>query len=137
MASATANWDILEDGYYRSILLYSTLFEDLASELADHVVVGAPYGGALALYRNESKLQAFRGSFQSKTVNIFTSAGKLIRRISWDKGGFIKGLGWSETEKLLVVTEDGTVRCYSDLLGEFSQFSLGHVAALSAQPSGA
>jgi WD40 repeat protein len=37
-------------------------------------------------------------------------------------------LGWSEDEKLLVVTGDGTVRCYYDLQGEFTQFSLGNGA---------
>jgi hypothetical protein len=35
-------------------------------------------------------------------------------------------LGWSEDEKLLVVTEDGTVRCYYDLQGDFVPFTLGH-----------
>ena len=44
----------------------------------------------------------------------------------YDKG-LIRGLGWSEDEKLLVVSEDGMVRCYSDLQGDFTQFSLGHV----------
>ena len=48
----------------------------------------------------------------------------------WDKG-IIKGLGWSEDEKLLVVTEDGTVRCYYDLQGDFAPFTLGHVCAAS------
>jgi hypothetical protein len=46
----------------------------------------------------------------------------------WDKGP-IKGLGWSEDEKLLVVTEDGTVRCYYHLQGDFVPFTLGHVCA--------
>lgn len=44
----------------------------------------------------------------------------------WDKGS-IKGLGWSEDEKLLVVTQDGMVRCYYDLQGDFTQFTLGNV----------
>lgn len=44
----------------------------------------------------------------------------------WEKGS-IRGLGWSEDEKLIVVTKDGTVRCYYDLQGEFSQSSLGKV----------
>lgn len=47
--------------------------------------------------------------------------------MQWDKGT-IKGLGWSEDEKLLVVTEDGTVRCYYDLQGDFVPFTLGHDA---------
>lgn len=58
---------------------------------------------------------------------MYSCAGKLIRCINWDKGS-IKGLGWSEDEKLLVVTADGTVRCYYDLQGDFTQFSLGYGA---------
>lgn len=46
--------------------------------------------------------------------------------MQWDKGS-IRGLGWSEDERLLVVTEDGTVRSYYDLEGDFTQFSLGFV----------
>jgi hypothetical protein len=53
--------------------------------------------------------------------------GAVANRIKYDKGQTIRGLGWSEDEKLLVIAEDGTVRCYSDLQGEFTQFSLGHV----------
>lgn len=52
--------------------------------------------------------------------------GADIKQKQWDKGS-IRGLGWSDEEKLLVVTEDGTVRCYYDLQGDFTQFSLGHV----------
>jgi WD40 repeat protein len=82
----------------------------------------------LALYRDETKLHSFRGSQASKSsIDIYSCAGKLIRRINWDKGS-IKGLGWSEDEKLLVITADGTVRCYYDLQGDFTQFSLGNGA---------
>jgi hypothetical protein len=81
-----------------------------------------------ALYRDEKKLQSFRGSQASKSsIDVYSCAGKLIRRINWDKGS-IKGLGWSEDEKLLIVTRDGTVRCYYDLQGDFTQFSLGNGA---------
>lgn len=82
----------------------------------------------LALHRDESKLQSFRGSEASKSsIDIYSCAGKLIKRINWDRGP-IKGLGWSEDEKLIAVTEDGIVRCYHDLQGDFGQFSLGHGA---------
>jgi hypothetical protein len=49
-----------------------------------------------------------------------------IDKDKWDKGS-VRGLGWSEDEKLLVVTEDGTVRCYFDLQSDFVPFTLGHV----------
>ena len=80
----------------------------------------------IALYRDESKLHSFRGSQATKSsIDLYSCAGKLIRRINWDKGS-IKGLGWSEDEKLLVITADGTVRCYYNLQGDFTQFSLGN-----------
>lgn len=34
-------------------------------------------------------------------------------------------VGWSEDERLLVVTKDGRVRCYADLSTDFTPFSLG------------
>ncbi|KAF8533406.1 Vps16, N-terminal region-domain-containing protein [Trichophaea hybrida] len=128
-ASATADWEQLEDRFYRKILLYSELFgED--RDLDDYIIAGAPYSGAIALYRNEAKLQENRGSAQTKpSIEIYSSAGRLIHRIFYDKGS-IRGLGWSEDEKLLVIAEDGMVRCYSDLQGDFTQFSLGHGAEL-------
>lgn len=86
------------------------------------------YLSSSALHRDETKLHSFRGSQESKSsIDLYSCAGKLIRRINWDKGS-IKALGWSEDEKLLVVTADGTVRCYYDLQGDFTQFSLGHGA---------
>lgn len=101
--SATAGWEQVEDKYYRKILLYSALW-DPDFDLSDYIVAGAPYGGALgkpalwilgakmlmlfytsALYRDESKiqLQTHRGPQNSKSsIDIYSSAGKLIRQIS-------------------------------------------------------
>lgn len=78
-----------------------------------------------AIYRDETKLQAFRAAKSSKpSIEIYSCAGKLLKSITWDKGS-VKGLGWSEDEKLLVVNYEGTVRCYNNLQGDFTQFSLG------------
>lgn len=51
----------------------------------------------------------------------------MINRINWDKGQ-IQGLGWSEDERLIVVSQDGTVRLYFDLQGDFIPFTLGYGA---------
>lgn len=40
----------------------------------------------------------------------------------------MKGLGWSDEEKLLVVAQDGTVHIYSDLSDDFTPFTLGHAS---------
>lgn len=51
---------------------------------------------------------------------------KKLTFAQWDRGS-IKGLGWSEDEKLIVVTEDGTVRVYADFHGDFTPFNLAPV----------
>ncbi|KAF1966346.1 vacuolar protein sorting-associated protein 16 [Bimuria novae-zelandiae CBS 107.79] len=127
MSKPTANWEKLGDKFYRKIQLYTAVF-DQDLELENYNVVGAPYSGAVAVYRDENKIITYRGGQANRSsIDIYSCAGKLIRRINWDKGT-IKGLGWSEDEKLLVVTEDGTVRCYYDLQGDFIPFTLGHGA---------
>ena len=127
MASPTADWDRVGDRFYRKVQLYTAVF-DQDLELENYVLVGAPCGGAIALHRDEDRLHTYRVSQPAKSsIDIYSCAGKLIRRLNWDKGS-IRGLGWSEDEQLLVVTEDGTVRCYYDLQGDFTQFSLGNGA---------
>ncbi|WEW61017.1 Vacuolar protein sorting-associated protein 16 [Emydomyces testavorans] len=122
-----ADWEKVGDQLYRKIRIYDAVFdEDL--ELENYIAVGAPYGGAIALYRDESKLQRYRDPQTAKSsIDIYSYSGQRISRINWDHGS-IRGLGWSEDEKLLVVTEDGTVRCYYGLNGDFSPFSLGSAA---------
>lgn len=94
----------------------------------NYIVAGAPYGGAIALCRDDTKIISYQPSKSSKpSIDIYSCAGKLLKSIAWDKGS-IKGLGWSEDEKLLVVSYDGTVRCYYNLQGDFTQFSLGREA---------
>ncbi|KAI4214128.1 MAG: hypothetical protein LQ351_003213 [Letrouitia transgressa] len=141
MSIPTADWEKVGDRFYRKIKLYDAVFEQ-DIELERFVIAGAPYGGAIATYRDEEKLHAYRTSQALKSsIDIYSCSGKLLRRINWDKGS-IHGLGWSEDEQLLVVTENGTVRCYYDLQGDFTQFSLGHgveenkVVACRFWPSG-
>ncbi|KIW03814.1 uncharacterized protein PV09_05114 [Verruconis gallopava] len=127
MSKPTANWDKVGDRFYRRVQLYTSVFDpDL--ELENYTIAGAPYSGALAFHRDETKLQTYRGTQTTRsTIDIYSSAGKLIRRLIWDQGN-IKGLGWSEDEKLITVTEDGTVRVYEGLQSDFVPFSLGHGA---------
>lgn len=78
--------------------------------------------------RDESKIYSFRGpQSANSTIDIHSCAGKLIQQIQWDRGK-IKSVGWSEDEKLLVVTEDGNVRIYPDLQRDFTPFTIGHGA---------
>ncbi|EFY95611.2 Vps16 family protein [Metarhizium robertsii] len=123
---ARADWESVGDKWFRKTQQYTEVFdEDL--DLDNYLVAGAPYAGALALWRDDSKFHLFQpGRSTQSEIDIYSLAGKKIRSIPWDKSR-IKGLGWSEDESLLVVTADGNVRCY-DLQGDFSNFSLGHGA---------
>ncbi|EEP80188.1 conserved hypothetical protein [Uncinocarpus reesii 1704] len=126
-ANPRADWEKVGDQLYQKVRIYDAVFdEDL--ELENYIAVGAPYGGAIALYRDETKLQRYRDPQTAKSsIDIYSYSGQRISRINWDHGS-IRGLGWSEDEKLLVVTEDGTARCYYGLNGDFSPFSLGSAA---------
>ncbi|RMD42720.1 hypothetical protein DV735_g2410, partial [Chaetothyriales sp. CBS 134920] len=122
-----AGWEKVGDGFYRKVQLYEQIF-DLDLELDNYLVAGAPYSGALALWRDESKISRYRvGASTISSIDIYSSSGRLISSIHWDKGS-IRGLGWSDDERLLIVTEDGTVRSYYGLHGDFAPFSLGHGA---------
>ncbi|PYH49546.1 tethering complex subunit VPS16 [Aspergillus saccharolyticus JOP 1030-1] len=123
-----ANWERLGDSFYRKVLIYDAIFdEDI--ELENYIIAGAPYGGAIALHRDESKPYRFREAQTTKSsIDIYSCSGKLINRLNWEFGT-IRGLGWSDREELLVITEDGTVRRYYGLHGDFTSFSLGNGAA--------
>ncbi|QUC22005.1 uncharacterized protein UV8b_06246 [Ustilaginoidea virens] len=123
---ARADWESVGDKWFRKTQQYTEVF-DQDLDLDSYLVVGAPYAGALALWQDDSKLQAHQPGRSSKpSIDIYSLAGKKLRAIPWDKG-HIKSLGWSEDESLLVVTADGNVRCYN-LQGDFSNFTLGHGA---------
>jgi hypothetical protein len=83
---------------------------------------------AIAIVRDEDKPHAYRGpGVSGSSIDVYSCAGTLLRRISWDTGS-IAGVGWSDDEQLLVVAGDGSVRCYAGLQTDFVPFTLGHGA---------
>ncbi|KAJ5745853.1 Vps16 N-terminal [Penicillium odoratum] len=122
-----ANWEKVGDSFYRKIPIYDAIFDEEV-ELENYIVAGAPYGGAIALYRDESKPIRLRDSQASRScIDVYSCSGKQINRINWEQAT-IRGIGWSDKEELLVVAEDGTVRRYFGLDGDFTSFSLGNGA---------
>ncbi|KAI5294151.1 hypothetical protein KEM52_004609 [Ascosphaera acerosa] len=123
-SNPVADWQKVGSEFYRKVRLYDNLFgEDL--ELENFHVVGAPFAGALAIYRDESKIQRYKSSQSTRPViSLYSCSGRQISQINWDYGA-IRGIGWSEDEQLVVVTRDGSVRCYNGLHGDFTPFSLG------------
>ncbi|KAJ5279625.1 hypothetical protein N7478_004997 [Penicillium angulare] len=122
-----ANWEKVGDSFYRKIPVYDAIFDEDV-ELESYIVTGAPCGGVIALHRDESKPIRLRDTQTSRSsIDIYSCSGKLINRINWDQAS-IRGIGWSDKEELLVVAEDGTVRRYFGLDGDFTSFSLGNGA---------
>ncbi|KAK9459853.1 Vps16, N-terminal region-domain-containing protein [Lipomyces oligophaga] len=120
----TLGWERLQDVFYSKRQQYSMMWEDDIN-LSDYMVAGAPYGGAIVLVRDMTKPLTYRGpEGRKKQVLVYSNAGDLIYNIPWDKGT-IRGVGWSDKEHLVIVSEEGNVRVYHDFQGNFSQFSLG------------
>ena len=83
-------------------------------------ICAAQYGGPVALIKSPQQIIRSPGT----RVNIFTATGKRISTFEWNSGSLLK-LGWSDTEELICVQEDGIVLRYN-MFGEFQhKFSLG------------
>lgn len=95
--------------------------------LSKYMIAGSQFGGPIAMIRDDKKVLLLQKQQPIKpTVYMYTSAGKLIEQIQWEKGRII-ALGWTKQEELVIVTEDGFVRLYP-LHGSYTQFSLGKEA---------
>ncbi|OAL68485.1 vacuolar protein sorting vps16 [Trichophyton rubrum] len=107
-----ADWERVGDQFYRKSRIYDAVFdEDVELENYIALSIGTKEGC------NDTEMLKHRSQ---ALTSIHTQD-------NWDHGS-IRGLGWSEDERLLAVTEDGTVRCYYGLSGDFTPFSLGSMA---------
>ncbi|XP_072019724.1 vacuolar protein sorting-associated protein 16 homolog [Amphiura filiformis] len=127
MAHLTGDWNPLGEVFYRKVELYAMdrSWHEIA-DLKKFKVYAAPYGGPLALIRDDSKLVQIRGSSRP-IIYIYSSAGKAISQIKWDSGTIVH-LAWSSTEDLLCIQQDGNVLVY-DIFGTFKRtFNMGSEA---------
>ncbi|XP_064643681.1 vacuolar protein sorting-associated protein 16 homolog [Lineus longissimus] len=126
MAFMTANWNSLGDVFFRRFELYSffdtSWFSDV--DLAKFNISAAPYGGPIALVRDDRRTAS---ATAKPIIYIYSSAGRLLSQIRWSSGRILD-IGWSETEDLLCVQDDGSVLVY-DIFGNFSKtFGMGNDA---------
>jgi hypothetical protein len=88
-------------------------------------VAVAPYGGPVAVIRDRKKFVKVQG-IGKPVISIYSASGKNISSIVWSSGQIIQ-LGWSSTEDLLCVQDDGSVLIY-DIFGTYQHtFSMGQV----------
>ncbi|XP_073199223.1 vacuolar protein sorting-associated protein 16 homolog isoform X2 [Lepidochelys kempii] len=123
MACYTANWDPLgEEAFYRKFELYSMAW-NLKEDLRDCLVAAAPYGGPIALLKNNLRKEKSPGS--RPLLEIYSASGVPLASVLW-KSGQVVQLGWTASEDLLCIQEDGTVLIYN-LFCEFKRhFSMGN-----------
>jgi hypothetical protein len=121
---ATGEWSLLMNRYYRKNDVYEMLWGDI--DLDKYIVVGAPFGGPIAMVPDERK-----GSVQKPRMRIYTSAGKPISEFTWQHQGLI-GMAWNDRDNLACVLGDGTVYIYTVHGDRASSFSLGPVRKSSS-----
>jgi len=122
---ATADWNPLGDVYYRKCELYTMEWSGLV-DLAKHTVAASPYGGPIALMKDDSRTARVATSVKP-VISVYTAAGNMISQMRWNSGP-VAALGWSCTEELLCVQEDGTVLVYDMFLAFRRTFAMGQEA---------
>ncbi|KAM3585480.1 uncharacterized protein V6R79_018673 [Siganus canaliculatus] len=119
MAFITANWNPLGDAFYRKTELYEMCWA-LKGGLRDTLVAAAPYGGPIALLREPHR----RSPSSRPQLEIYSASGVSITSFPWKSGPVVQ-LGWTISDELLCIQEDGSVLIY-DLFGSFKRhFSMG------------
>ncbi|KAG7141937.1 Vacuolar protein sorting-associated protein 16 like [Verticillium longisporum] len=78
IAHPSVGWESVGDKWFRKTQLYTEVF-DQDLDLDNHIVAGAPNGGALAIYRDDTKIQAYRAQKSAKpSIDIYSYAGKKL-----------------------------------------------------------
>lgn len=119
-----SDWTQLgSDIFYRKHELYSLEWGG-GINLGDFMVAAAPYGGPIALTRDETKYTKIAHSGGKPIVFVFSSSGRKIASFKW-MGGYLLAFGWSRSEDLVCVQEDGAVLLY-DMFGNYQHtFNMG------------
>jgi hypothetical protein len=132
-----SEWDTLGDVPYRKVTVYDSMAWGDGMLLEDFTVCGAPFGGPVAMIKDELRVvppgggggsgtgrvaaaaaAAFPPSGDKATLFLYTSAGYKLAEVDWEQNNRrVAGMGWSDREELLVVLEDGNVYVY-DILGK-------------------
>ncbi|KAJ1980367.1 Vacuolar protein [Dimargaris verticillata] len=121
----TTDWLLLQDRFYRQHRAYNLAWSNI--HLSKFRVAGAPFGGPLALVRDDKKLLvANQLQTTDSSICLYSCAGKLLGQIECDAIRVV-AMEWNHQEQLVCVLDDGHVRTYT-LSGEYKQFSLGQVA---------
>ncbi|XVF20921.1 hypothetical protein REPUB_Repub12eG0045400 [Reevesia pubescens] len=83
-------------------------------DLSRNKVACAPFGGPIAVIRDDSKIVQLYSESALRKLRIFTSSGVLISDTVWKHpGGRLIGMSWTEDQTLICIVQDGTVYRYN------------------------
>ena len=107
------DWQTLGEVQYRKWCVFEEMkwnSDGFKLNIEDFKIFGAPFGGPLALLRdNHTSTEGgdLSKSFLLEKIFIFTAAGKRISEITLENKSKSAGIGWSDQEQLVAVLEDG------------------------------
>ncbi len=111
--SVAAEWQLLGDRYYRKPELYHPMrWKHI--DLSRNKVASAPFGGPIALIRDDSKIVQLYSESALRKLRLFNSAGLPLSDVVWkNPGGRLIGLSWTDDHTLVCIVQDGTVYRYN------------------------
>ncbi|GLT74040.1 hypothetical protein SLA2020_458610 [Shorea laevis] len=110
--SVAAEWQLLYNRYYRKPELYPMKWKHV--DLSRNKLACAPFGGPIAVIRDDSKIVQLYAESALRKLRIFSSSGVLISETVWKHpGGRLVGLSWTDDQTLVCIVQDGTVFRYN------------------------
>lgn len=83
-------------------------------DLSRNKVACAPFGGPIAVIRDDSKIVQLYAESALRKLRIFNSAGVQISETVWKHpGGRLIGMAWTDDQNLVCVVQDGTIFRYN------------------------
>ncbi|XP_042479064.1 protein VACUOLELESS1 [Macadamia integrifolia] len=110
--SVAAEWQLLYNRYYRKPEIYTMQWKHM--DLNRNKVACAPFGGPIAVIRDDSKIVQLYAESALRKLRIFNCAGVQLSETVWkNPGGRLVGMAWTDDQTLVCVVQDGTVYRYN------------------------
>ena len=98
--SVAAEWQLLYNRYYRKPELYPMPWKHV--DLARTKVAAAPFGGPVAVIRDDSKIVQLHAESALRKLRLFSSSGRPLADAVWrHPGGRLVGMSWTDDQTLL------------------------------------
>jgi len=112
------DWYSLGDCQYRKWHIYDMEWQISSNhlELENYLVCGSPFAGPVAMILDSKRNTSLPENVDKKKLLIFTSSGIKLSEIEWVDRSVV-GMGWTDLEQLIVVSEDGSGKLF-DLHGK-------------------